>query len=70
MNMRRRDRWWRSEYGPAIAGTITLVVTVGYLAILQSFEWKLLLMTAFVVVTVGILVYWIRGEPRAADRSA
>ena len=70
MNMKRRKRWWRREYGPAMAGAVTLVATVGYLAVIQSFELRLLLTTAFVVVTVGIFVYWTCGEPRASEGAA
>ena len=38
MNIKRRNRWWRTEYGPAIAGAVTLVATVGYVVVICVFR--------------------------------
>ena len=54
---------WRREHGPVVAGIVTLLATAAYLALVEGFELKPILMTGFVALSIVVVVYSICGEP-------
>jgi hypothetical protein len=45
-----------------VAWAITLLATASYLALVQQFELKSILLTLFVGATVAVIAYWLPAE--------